>query len=114
MLSPGATMSGLVRPSRVGPRLEKKSRKIPSEWLALAGSTEYSATEPTVMAFAAAPGDTTVSGMSPELPAATTTTLFFSETALFTAWLIESVPSEALSLPRLIEMTSTEARFAHQ
>ena len=55
------------------------------------------------MAWAAAPGEPTVPGSSPELPAATTTTLPLS-TAALAAWLSASFPSEGASEPRLIEM----------
>ena len=66
---------------------------------------------PTVTASVATPGDETVPGASPELPAATTTT-FPARNAAFTAWLPASEPSDA-GLPSDMEMTFTSARAAH-
>src|SRR5205823_4143263 len=70
------------------------------------GGAERSAQAPTVMACVAAPGEPTLAGMSPELPAATTTTTL-PATAALAAWLSASLPSEAASEPRLIEMRFT-------
>ncbi len=47
------------------------------------------------------------------MPAATTTTLP-AATALFTDWLMPSFPSDAVEVPRLIEITRTLGRAAHQ
>jgi hypothetical protein len=55
-----------------------------------------------------------VLGPSPELPAATTTTFPFSTTARLTDRLMASWPSEATELPRLMEITLTFGRSAHQ
>src|SRR4030095_11474133 len=66
------------------------------------------------MAWAAAPGEPTVLGPSPELPAATTTTFPFSTTARLTDRLMASWPSEATEPPRLMEITLTFGRSAHQ
>src|SRR6267378_3725095 len=65
MYSPGAAMSGLVRPSRVGPREEKPERlPTPESVLSTAGVVppvtliqwSLSAYEPAVMAYFAVPG----------------------------------------------------------
>ena len=60
MVTPGDATSGLVRPSRVGPRLEKYARYTPSEWFGAPVGADHSATAPTVMARVAAPGEPTV------------------------------------------------------
>ncbi len=95
-------------------RVAGRRRKMPSEWFEAAGGAECSAAAPTVSACTAAAGDPTVVWLSPELPAATTTVLPLVATALLTVWLIESIPSEAVEVPRLIEMTRTLDRLAHQ
>ena len=66
-MTPGAEMSGLIRPSAVLPRLEK--------YACLKPFAPRSAIAPTVSASAAAPGDEIVHVPGPALPAATATTM---------------------------------------
>ena len=65
--TPGAETSGLMRPSKVGPRLEKEACLNPF--------TPRSAIAPTVSASTAAPGEPTVQRPGPAFPAATPTTI---------------------------------------
>src|SRR4051794_13515072 len=71
---PGAAMSGLTRPSNVGPRLDEGFSMKPPR----AGSTMFA----TVRAFAAEPVSPIVHGSGPLLPAATTGRTPASEAAL--------------------------------
>lgn len=96
MLTPGAEISGFIRLSWVGPRLENEARPNPP-W---AGSDMAA----TVSAPLAAPGDPIVYLAGPELPAAITGTIPASAARL-TAWETTSVPSEELDVPRLMEMS---------
>src|SRR5918999_4649769 len=75
MCTPGAAMSGLMRPSPVGPRLEKVASLKPGAQSGCAPDTgtPVSAIAPTVSTFGAAPGETTVQRPGPLLPAATRT-----------------------------------------
>ena len=83
MLEPGAIRSMPIRPSLVGPMLEYGAVYAPYfETLA----------DPTVVAYSAVPGDVIVWGLSPLLPAATTTTTP-AATTLFTRMLVLSRPS---------------------
>src|SRR5881396_3476667 len=68
MFTPGATMSGFVRLSTVGPRLENHARNGPSAWYGALVGADQSAVAPTVIACTAAPGDVIVPGRSPPLP----------------------------------------------
>src|SRR5687767_205784 len=100
MKTPGATMSGLIRPSPVGPRLEKPARLKPGiESGSGPGSTPVSAIAPTVMTFGAAPGDQIVHGPGPRFPAPTTTTRP-SAIAASAAADSASVPCEHVPPPR--------------
>src|SRR5436305_4893287 len=101
--TPGAEMSGFIRPSAVGPRLEngaslnplrQKFREHP------AGLGPKSAIAPTVIAAAASPGSPTVHGPGPLLPAATVTTSPAATAALI-AWERADVPSPHPVAPRL-------------
>src|SRR6266568_3595668 len=113
MFTPGATMSGFVRPSKVGPLLENHARNGPSAWYGALAGADQSAVAPTVMACAADPGDVIVPGRSPPFPAAATTIFPFVRTAASTASDNASRPSEGTSDPRLSEITSTLGRLAH-
>src|SRR3989338_2586595 len=92
--TPGATISGFILLSDVGPRLLNE------------GTLSLSSTAPTVIGALAHPGDNIVLLYGPLLPAATTTTTHFA-TALSTAFDIASVPSHVCNLaPRLMLITS--------
>ena len=95
--TPGAATSGLTRPSRVGPRLEKEAARF------------CLSTAPTVMALAAAPGLETVFAPGPAFPAAATMTSPLS-VAMSTPRLSASVPSEGLP-PRLMHATRILSAF---
>ncbi len=66
-----------------------------------------------MMASAAAPGEPTVWGPSPELPAATVLTIPWTVTALLTACDRGSRPSEPLAVPMLIDMMCTSWATHH-
>ena len=97
---PGATTSGLTRPSAVGPRLLNEAI-----W-------SLSVLAPTVITFSAAAGLPTVLLPGPSLPAATTTVLPMSTTALQIV-LRASVPSLLPLDPRDRLMTSAPFCAAH-
>src|SRR3954465_8678078 len=82
--TPGAEMSGLIRPSAVGPRLENQPSENPP--------APVSAIAPTVSADSAAAGDLIVQFAGPALPAATTPTMPCAPAAS-TALEATSVPS---------------------
>jgi hypothetical protein len=63
---PGATTSGLMRPSRVRPRDENPVVQV--------GSTSPWSAAPTAITFFPVAGEITVSDSGPEFPAAKTTT----------------------------------------
>src|SRR5688500_12638567 len=94
---PGADTSGLMRPSRVGPRLELGTSKNPPLLEA--------AMLPTVSASVAAPGLQIVHVPGPALPAATATTSPAAWAAL-TACEGASVPALHPAVPRDILTTS--------
>lgn len=102
MPTPGAVTSGLTAASpRRGPRLEKEARE------------SSRSTAPTVSAASAAPGDPTVDGPGPALPAATTKRVSVDAVRVLTAWLIGSVPSVSASEPRLMLTTLACWEAAH-
>src|ERR687896_136302 len=112
--TPGAATSGLIRPSTVGPRLEKPARLKPGiQESSRPGVTPVSAIAPTVSAFGAAPGPPIVQGAGPLLPAATRTTRP-AATAASAASDAESVPSEHSLSPseRLIASIPYVALFS--
>src|SRR5690349_3613873 len=94
MLTPGPQMSGLTRPSAVGPRPELKSSAKPSF------PTPVSDMLPTVIALRAAPGLPIVYVCGPRLAAATHTTSPAAD-ARSTARDAASVPSDERSSPLL-------------
>src|SRR5689334_17717318 len=93
--TPGAETSGLTRPSKVGPRLEKYASRKPSRQAERAQPDALgpvSAMAPTVIAFAASPGLATVQADGPLFPAAIVATMP-AATAPLTATEIGDVPS---------------------
>ena len=82
MCVPGATMSGFLRPSEEGPRLEKTTMSL-TLFASASGVPQPSAPPkactfseaPTVMTFLAVPGVPTVLAPGPSLPAAKTMTI---------------------------------------
>ena len=89
--TPGAEMSGLMRPSTVGPRLEKSASLKPL--------APMSAIAPTVITSFASPGEPIVQVSGPSLPAATVTIRPTPQAAL-TASESAPKPSPQPSVPR--------------
>ena len=129
MYVPGALMLGFMMPERFGPRLEKLARYWPPPRM-----SSQLASAPTAMLFSAAAGAPTVPSPGPVLPLAITTILGSLSPVLteplapksnvqpklpagsamqLAATLMASNPSEARSVPRLIETMSTPGCSLH-